>query len=289
MSLLQKFNEAKHHSHGNYDTKLIVNREMIRQASGNKFSFIATISPENFLKLTTSENLPFEFWKKECQSVEDYNRFARNGELIIMPALWIEGDTVRAFEGRMRAAATICAGGKLMPVAVRLYPVEKDKEKYGPFDAVYDMKYEDMAPAIHSRTGNNVVLKSDFHVVVDGWRNLRQHASQLSEARYTVDAAQVADMYEKWRTEMNHGSVRYGDDTEIYVLNAGYNSNHKPPVAYVNLEVEAKTKQQAIDKAVTYLRYSAMPVPYTQVDAIGIIDSMFEGDPEMWFVSVWYQ
>lgn len=56
------------------------------------------------------------------RSIEDYNRFSREGETVLMPFLYVDLATgrVEGHEGRHRAAAVMNAGGTRLPVAIIL-------------------------------------------------------------------------------------------------------------------------------------------------------------------------
>lgn len=174
--LLQSINESYQYNtekSSEVDTKLTVTKEMLRQASGNKMHMIVLMNPQSFIKLTTSDNTTQEMIVKRCRSVEDYNQWADEGETIIMPALWVKDGTVVGHEGRHRAGALICAGHEEMPVSIRLYPDKEHQEKYGYWDAEYQMRSEDMPEALHGQYGKGIVLKSDINVVIDGWNNIK--------------------------------------------------------------------------------------------------------------------
>ena len=289
MSLLKKIDETRHLAHGAFDTKLTVTDEMIRQARGNKFSFIATINPREFLKLTTSGNMPPDYFKEQCKTLDQYNQWAHEGESIIMPALWIKKEKVVGHEGRHRAAALICAGHDKMPVAVRLYPQDEHEEKYGYWEAPYEMKYEDMERAIHGEYGSGIVMRSAFKPVIDGWNNLQSNVTEASLVHKNV--ASIADMYEKWRDEINLGKRDSAvKPNEMWVTDAGYNGLNNPPIAYTNVKVMAKSEQDARDKVKDQLLHgTSMRVPYTNIDVLGEVGSQaFFDEHDAWFVSVSY-
>ena len=284
MSLLQKIEEARHTSQGGgvFNTRLRITPEMLRQARGNKMSMIAIIRPEDFIKVTTRAEYTKEDLTKQCRNVDDYNKWAEEGETIIMPALWIRGESVVSHEGRHRAAALICDGQSEMPISIRIHPEEEHEEKYGYWKAPYKVTSEDLPRAIHGQFGKGIIMKSDIKVIVDGWDNLQQN---VTEARTSIDAAQVADMYEQWRDEFNRSDHH---DDEVFVMDAGYNGKHNPPVAYTNMKLTAGSKSEAISLAEKYLRISKISLPYTKIDAIGELASIFEDDSPIWFVSVSY-
>ncbi len=172
--LLKQIHEARYKSpKGVMDTTLLVTPEMMRQARGNKMHIIAKISPEDFIKLTTSDLYTVKDINKQCHGVDDYNRWADEGETIIMPALWIREGSVVSHEGRHRAAALICAGAREMPISIRLFPDKEHQKKYGYWDAEYRMRSEDLPEAIHGQYDRGIVLKSDIKVVIDGWDNIK--------------------------------------------------------------------------------------------------------------------
>ncbi len=174
--LLQTVNESYQYNtekSSEVDTKLTVTKEMLRQARGNKMHMIVLMRPQDFIRLTTSENPTQEMLVKQCRSIDDYNQWADEGETIIMPALWVRKGTVVGHEGRHRAAALICDGEWEMPVSVRLYPEKEHQEEYGYWDAEYQMRFNDLPEALHGQYGKGIVLKSDINVVIDGWNNIK--------------------------------------------------------------------------------------------------------------------
>ena len=94
-----------------------------------------------------------------------------------MPFLHVDSESGKIYghEGRHRAAALICAGSNEMPVSIKIRDSEKHKEKYGYFEAAYDMKFEDLPEYIHGEFGRGIINKSSLRVLVDGWEKLRDH------------------------------------------------------------------------------------------------------------------
>jgi hypothetical protein len=90
-------------------TALIVNDEMLEQARGNKMIAVFVMPAMDFLKLTSSKEMPPEHFVKESKSLADYNKYVSTGETIIMPFLKVEQGTgrVKGHEGRHRAGALI--------------------------------------------------------------------------------------------------------------------------------------------------------------------------------------
>lgn len=291
MELLKQINKTLHEAkeanpRGLLDTRLIVTPEHLRQARGNKFQVIVKMRPEDFLKLTSSENNPAEYFQQHCKNVDDYNKWAEEGENIIMPGLWIKGDKVLSHEGRHRAASLICAGEKEMVVALKLEPTEEHAEKYGYWEAPYEVKWEDYPRALYGQYGKGIVMKFDMKPVIDGWNNLV--TENLNEARYAHDPHSVADQYEQFARDMNYGDVRHGDDVEIWLKEAGVTGK----TAWVICYVEADTERQAITRMKHYvseygLPYSDIKVPgrMGQPDAVEQ-QAGFQG---MWLVIVEYQ
>ena len=166
----------KLHKKINNNRGLKVTPEMYRQARGNKVNVIVKMDPYEFIKVTTrKDGVPsLQNLKTQCKNLEDYNRWADEGETIIMPMLWIdEKDQIVGHEGRHRAASLICAGINELPVGIRLYPSEQHQEKYGYFEAVYQVKYEDLPDYIYGQFGNGVIRKEDMQLMIDGWENIR--------------------------------------------------------------------------------------------------------------------
>jgi len=153
---------------------LTITPEMRKQARGNKMHLIVKMRPSDFLMLTTTDDLSVGQIRQNCKTLDDYNRFADEGESILMPFLNINGDTgqVKSHEGRHRSAALTCAGLKEMPVSIRITPSDKHDEKYGYFKSSYDMKFEDLPDQIRGQYGRGIVDKKDIRVVVDGWENI---------------------------------------------------------------------------------------------------------------------
>ena len=153
---------------------LKITDEMYRQARGNKMHMIVKMRPEDFIHLTTTNQESVDAIQKACKNLEEYNKFADEGETIIMPFLSIDGATgqIKAHEGRHRSAALACAGSREMPVAIHIRPTEEHDEKYGYFKSKYDMKFEDLPDHIRGEYGRGILDKKDLQVVVDGWENL---------------------------------------------------------------------------------------------------------------------
>lgn len=153
---------------------LTITPGMRRQARGNKMHLIVKMRPSDFLQLTTTNQESLEYIHKNCKNLDDYNRWADEGETVIMPLLDIDGETgqIKAHEGRHRSAALACAGVKEIPVSIRIRPTKKHDEKYGYFKSKYDMKFEDLPDYIHGEYGRGILDKNDLKVVVDGWKNI---------------------------------------------------------------------------------------------------------------------
>lgn len=109
-------------------------KENYRQAKGNKHAGTLVIDPNDFLILTTRTNKGIAEIMEEAKTLEEYNKFAKNGETILMPWLEVSMDgrdlynerdikvgQIIGHEGRHRAAALIKAGVNKMPISVRLY------------------------------------------------------------------------------------------------------------------------------------------------------------------------
>jgi len=166
MDLHQRINETA--------KGLTITPEMRRQARGNKMHLIVKMRPSDFLQLTTTNQESLEHIHKNCKKLEDYNRWANEGETVVMPLLDIDGKTgqIKSHEGRHRSAALACVGVKEIPVSIRIRPTEQHDEKYGYFKSKYDMKFEDLPDHIHGEYGRGILSKNDLTVVVDGWKNI---------------------------------------------------------------------------------------------------------------------
>jgi hypothetical protein len=100
---------------------LVVTEEHKRQMIGNKACGYIYMDPANFLKLTTTGQREEEEIFRDAKPLNDYNKFARMGDNILPPFLYIECKEpplgkVRGHEGRHRAAACVKAWVKHMPV-----------------------------------------------------------------------------------------------------------------------------------------------------------------------------
>jgi hypothetical protein len=289
MELVQQVNnltEAKYDApRGMLDTRLVVTPEHLRQARGNKFQVVVKMRPEDFLKLTSSDNHGPEYFQQHCKNVTDYNRWAEEGENIVMPGLWIKDDKVSSHEGRHRAAALICAGEKEMAVALKLDPTEEHQEKYGYWEAPYEMKWEDYPRALYGQYGKGIVMKSDMKPVVDGWNNL---VKNLNEAHYAHDPHTVADQYNHFSREMNYGDIRHGDDTEMWVKDSGITGK----TSWVMIYVEADNEEEAISHVKHYV--NDFGVPYSNIRVPGRFGApdhveQATGFQGMWLVIVEYK
>lgn len=89
------------------DKGLIVTPEHLRQMRSNKALGFVPIKCEDFLKLTTSENLEAREIIEEAQPLAAYNRYAEEGTNILPPFLKVSMQTgeIDSHEGRHRAAA----------------------------------------------------------------------------------------------------------------------------------------------------------------------------------------
>lgn len=166
MNLIRQLNETA--------KVLTITPEMYEQAHGNVNHFIALVEVEDFLRVTTQNAEDIDHITKTCQTLDQYNRWAEEGKSILMPFLHINTETqqITGHEGRHRAAALLCAGVKYMPVSFKLYPSKKHEEKYGVFDAKYEMKFEDMPDTVKGQFGQGILSKKHLKLVKDGWRNL---------------------------------------------------------------------------------------------------------------------
>jgi len=155
---------------------LSITSEMYRQARGNKMHMIVKMRPIDFLTLTTTNNTNLNNIHQDCKKLEEYNRWAEEGESILMPFLYVDGGTgaITGHEGRHRAGALICAKVKEMPVSIRIRPTDEHDKKYGHFKSTYDMKFEDLPEYIHGEYGRGVLDKKDLRLIVDGWDNLNK-------------------------------------------------------------------------------------------------------------------
>lgn len=287
MELLQQVNkltEAKYSNpRGLLDTRLIVTPEHLRQARGNKFQVVVKMKPEDFLKLTSSENNPAEYFQQHCKNVDDYNKWAEGGENIIMPGLWIKGDKVLSHEGRHRAASLICAGENEMVVALKLDPTEEHQEKYGYWEAPYEVKWEDYPRALYGQYGKGIVMKSDMKPVIDGWNNLVSESVVL-EAKYAHDPATVADQYEAFGNDLNYGKTRHDErNDKIWVKEAGVTGK----TAWVILYVETDDEERA--KSLTKHYVDLYDLPYTKIKAMGVVGGPFEAHEGSMLVIVEYR
>lgn len=287
MELLQQVNkisEAKYDNpKGLFNTRLIVTPEHLRQARGNKFQVIVKMRPEDFLKLTSSDNHGPEYFQQHCKNVEDYNKWAEEGENIIMPALWIKGDKVLSHEGRHRAASLICAGENEMAVALKLDPTEEHAEKYGYWEAPYQVKWEDYPRALYGQYGKGIVMKSDMKPIVDGWDNLRESV-QVFEARYAHDPATIADQYEAFGNDLNYGKTRHDErNDKIWVKEAGVTGKTAWVILYVETQDEEKAKSLAKHYITDY------GLPYTEIKAMGVVGGPFEAHEGSMLVIVEYR
>ncbi len=151
--------------------------EMYRQARGNKHHVVVSMRPEDFLKLTTRDDDYVDRIKNQCKKLDEYNQWTERGESILMPFLYVDSESgqITGHEGRHRAAALICAGSNEMPVSIRIGGSEKHKEKYGYFEATYDMKFEDLPEYIRGEYGRGILDTSRLRVLVDGWKKLRDY------------------------------------------------------------------------------------------------------------------
>lgn len=162
------------------EKELKITPQHLEQAKGNAMHCIVGMDPAKFLELTTDDNLTLHQIKNQCKTIDDYNKWAEEGSNILMPFLWIDATTgnVEGHEGRHRSAALICAGGREVPVSIKLLPGPAHKEKYGVFDAKYNMRFEDIPETIHGQFGRGVLHKSDLRLIRDGNRSLRDPLTQ---------------------------------------------------------------------------------------------------------------
>lgn len=167
MSLLRIINENAN--------VLRITPEHLRQARGNNMHFIAEVPVQKFLELTTSSEESVQQIMQSCQTVDDYNRYASEGENIIMPFLVIdtERNKIVGHEGRHRAAAIVCSGAKTMPVSFRLKPNEEAQKKYGYFEAKFQMRFEDMPTSVTGEYNRGVLRKTDLNLIMDGRDKLK--------------------------------------------------------------------------------------------------------------------
>lgn len=107
---------------------LIVTKEMIEQAKGNKVIAIFQIEASDFLDLTTTREYGNAEISKEAKSVAEYNQLAKDGRTIIMPFLSIAKETgrVKGHEGRHRAAALTKEAGPHAKLSVAMMVKDKN-------------------------------------------------------------------------------------------------------------------------------------------------------------------
>ena len=166
--------------------QLKITPQHLRQARGNANHCVVGMDPAKFLELTTDSSVTLNDIKNTCKTVDDYNRWAEEGSNILMPFLWIEflddprgtyepggAGRITGHEGRHRAAALMCAGGKEIPVSIRLKPIQRHHDKYGVWDSKYNMRFEDVPKYIFGQFGRGLALKSDLRVIHDGWAAIR--------------------------------------------------------------------------------------------------------------------
>jgi hypothetical protein len=106
---------------------LLVTPQQVKAAKDNKAAAIVAMPAQDFLALTTYAHHRAEGlvnFKRRALPLDEYNRYSREGETIIMPNLLIDRTTgrVRGHEGRHRAIALIAAEGPeaTLPVALRV-------------------------------------------------------------------------------------------------------------------------------------------------------------------------
>lgn len=165
--ILQLINEAAN--------VLKITDEMYRQARGNGMHFVVEFPVKEFLLMSTENEKSLETIQKQCRTIDDYNRWAEEGETILMPFLSVDADSgkITGHEGRHRATAIMCSGAKTMPVSIRLIPNEAMKEKYGVFEAKYAGLFEDLPDTIVGQFGRGSISKSNLNLLKDGNPNLK--------------------------------------------------------------------------------------------------------------------
>lgn len=95
------------------DSSLLLTDTHKRQARGVKSCGFITMTPHDFLLLTTTNGDSLDSIRKSALTLEEYNKFARSGENILPPWLDVEVSDegrlpkgkVSGHEGRHRAAA----------------------------------------------------------------------------------------------------------------------------------------------------------------------------------------
>ena len=102
--------------------KLIVTPRMIDVAKDTKAIGMWRMRPLDFLLLTT-DVAPMQWIaheESETQPLEQYNAWARSGEITVPPFLDVDASTgkVRAHEGRHRCAALVLEGHREVDVAI---------------------------------------------------------------------------------------------------------------------------------------------------------------------------